>query len=367
MAKDRSIKSTTSTAVVESSQGNAPETEIMSAVQLKESEVAKIKLPSTLNELARLKTDLAPLNVTSLEDTKTYEQIKAIDLKIVKLRTGLVEIHKKVKAPYLDITTAIDAAKNEMLTEIAKEEVISKSKRKVWEDLAEAEEKRQAQIIIDRTNARNAKLATLGQTLPIEDITNMSDSLFNEHFELLQKQAEEKRLADLKAEEDAAKQKAEEKRIADESAAKLAADQARLAQQQNEMAAEANRLKAEKLEMVITKAQALGFTASGGNRVEYKGSSIYIDIALSMDQIMAALTKFSEEVKARLLAEAKSKSPEVLIISETAELKKQINALALNYSIPMTLPQTKAASLKLKEALNEFKATSLATIDNIKL
>jgi len=333
-------------------------TEIMSAIQLKESEVAKIKTPGTLKALKELGMELAPLNVKDLQDTATYEKIKAIDLKVVKLRTGLDKIHEEVKAPYLDITKAIDAAKREMLSEITNVETISKARRRVWEDLAAAEEARQAQIIINRTNARISALAALGATLSIDDLTHMSDALFNEHLTLLTKQAEEKKLADEAEAIKAMELKVAEEKLASEAAIKLAKDQEVLVQTQVRIAKEAEELKAAKLEMIIQSAPP-GFTSLGGNRLSFKEHPIYVDLSLPINVIKQSLLDHAEDIKAALLKESKAKDPHTLLDQELKEIYKQVLLLNVNYNIPMTQPESKQLSDEVKSKIENLKTGTL--------
>ena len=205
-------------------------------------------------DIAQMRSVYMDLVITDLEDVEQFKQVKEARLIVKGKRCAVENERKKLKSDALAWGKKVDGRAKEIFALIEPIEThLAKEEQKVLDEQKRLAEE-QAMEEAERVDKRVADLLAVGVTMPRIDVALMDDDeyqclLGDKTFEFEERQkalaeakaAEEKRLADEKAEREAeakrlAKQKAEQDKIA-----------ADLKKQQDELEAKYKEMRAEKI------------------------------------------------------------------------------------------------------------------------
>lgn len=146
--------------------------------------------------------------ITKELNPETFKEARELRLKLVKVRTGIADVHKSEKAFYLASGKYVDALKNKLTTPI---EQMEEKLKDIEEYEKRIEAERKATLKIQRTAAFEP-YGTDTSFLPLDEMT---EEQFQGQLDIAKTAHEAKLEAERKAEEEriAAEKKAEEERI----------------------------------------------------------------------------------------------------------------------------------------------------------
>lgn len=269
---------------------------------------------------------------SDIEDSSTSKKARELRLKLVKVRTGIKDIHTTEKAFFLASGKYVDAIKNKLTLPVEQMEEKLIEIEKYQEN---KEKERKAQLKIERVNL----------LLPYEvdttfiDLENMSEDQFDSFFDTnktaYEAKKEAERLAELKRIEEEKKaeqerlkiqkeQEEERKRIEAENA-KLKAEQEKQRQEIEKQRLEAEKLKAEQEKQLATEREKQRLI----NEAKEKELALEREKALKIQKELEEKQRIEAEQKAKIEAEQRQK--------ELAPDKEKINALYLlikNFEFP---------------------------------
>lgn len=284
-------------------------------------------------------------NILTKEISKEVcNEAKELGKKLVKVRTGIAEIHKTEKAYYLAAGRFVDALKNKLTLPV--EQMESK-----LEEIAEYFEKQEEQRIENLKVERWAAIKDYTDQIP-SGLDTMNDEMFDivlsglksKYFEKIESEKEAERIRL----ENAAKEKAERERLRLENEAlqiqiKKEREDAELRQKAIEAKAKKEREDAERLADIERKKQA---EILAKKEAELK--------AIKDSEIKAENERKEAEIKAKLEAENAAKAP----------IKKQLSVWVDGFAIAEINIKSHKKDLII-EKFQAFKKWAKGEIDNI--
>lgn len=282
-------------------------------------------------------------------------EAKQIRLKLVKVRTGIAEIHKTQKAYFLAAGRFVDEWKNKETKPIQQME---ENLEKIENHFINIEKQR----IADLEAARTEQLKKYTDIIPMS-LGLMQDDVFNAYFDSQKKAYEDRIEAEKQAELDRiAREKAEA-----EERERIRIENERLKKEaeEREKAIEAERIEAEK-KLAAERAEAAAIQ-----------KTIEVAARIEREKAEAERAKLAAELKAKLDAEAKAKAEAERIERERIEEEKKaakapdkdkLRAFVNSFSLPK-IPDIKSSEVKntaylIVSKFEAFKLWANQQIDN---
>lgn len=272
-------------------------------------------------------------------------EAKQIRLKLVKVRTGIAEIHKTQKAFFLAAGRFVDAWKNK---ETAPVEQMESNLEQIENHFINIEKERIAKLEADRT----AQLQQYTDIIPMS-LGLMQDDVFNAYL-ASQKKANEDRIA--------AEKQAELDRIAQEKAE--AAERERIRMENERLKKEA-----EEREKAIDAERA---EAAAKQKAKEDAARIEREKAESERAKLAAELKAKEDAEAKAKAEAARIEQERIAAANKAakapdkdKLKAFVQSITLPELPELKSAETKAVAAVVTEKFKAFKVWAEQQIENV--
>jgi len=307
---------------------------------LKEAEVAPIEnaFAPKIAEREALKNIYEAVIVKELTPALCSEA-KELRLKLVKVRTGIAEIHKTQKAYFLAAGRFVDAWKNKETAPVEQMEEKLESIEKYFENI----ERERKQKLRDERLAELQKYETDGTLLMLGE---MSDEVWNNYFAGVKLQYEARKESE---------RKAEEARLAEIEAEKKRQEEIRLENERLRIEAEKREkeIEVERKKLEAEKAKA----ERARKDAEEKAKKEQEEARKKLEAIQAEKDKAEAELRAKREAEEKAEKERQanLQAEETARIQAEKKAAAAPdkeklFNLIGTINDLQLPELKTKEA-----------------